>query len=290
VELLPDPVQELVATLTRVPGVVAIVLGGSRARDLVRPDSDYDIGLYYDEERPFATASIAEVAKVAAGADAEVTDLYGWGPWVNGGAWLTVGGHKVDLLYKNIQQVRRTIEACTAGEVELDFAQQPPFGFFTYTYLGETRWCLPLHDPWGTVADLKELVADYPEALRARVVPAYLNHVDFTLRCADAPATRGDAYLVVGSLTRAAVYLNHALLAHNRGFFINEKSILVDLAGMHGVPTGYADRVQALLAAPTASADDLVARVGELRALYEEAQGIIGTYEPPSPVEEREDL
>ena len=41
------PLNEIADRLVAVGGVVGVVLGGSRARGTHRPDSDYDLGLYY---------------------------------------------------------------------------------------------------------------------------------------------------------------------------------------------------------------------------------------------------
>jgi predicted nucleotidyltransferase len=38
----------LAERLSRIPGVVAVTLGGSRAQGTHRPDSDCDFGLYYE--------------------------------------------------------------------------------------------------------------------------------------------------------------------------------------------------------------------------------------------------
>ena len=40
--------DRVTTALTPVRGVRALVLGGSRARDIANERSDYDIGLYYD--------------------------------------------------------------------------------------------------------------------------------------------------------------------------------------------------------------------------------------------------
>ena len=32
-----------------------------------------------------------------------------WGPWIDGGAWLTCGGVKVDLLYRELGRVRAAV-------------------------------------------------------------------------------------------------------------------------------------------------------------------------------------
>lgn len=59
--------QKIIDNVTRklegVPGIVGVVLGGSRARGTHRPDSDIDIGIYYDESAGFDVARLNEIAK-----------------------------------------------------------------------------------------------------------------------------------------------------------------------------------------------------------------------------------
>ncbi len=79
--------QELVGTLIPVEGLQAIVLGGSRASGTQHPDSDIDLGLYYYEGTPLDIYHLRKIARELNDfADPEVTELGGWGPWVNGGA------------------------------------------------------------------------------------------------------------------------------------------------------------------------------------------------------------
>ena len=55
-----------------------------------------------------------------------VAGFYQWGPWVNGGAWLTIGGQRVDFLYRSLEHVERTIADAEAGRYELHHAQHHP--------------------------------------------------------------------------------------------------------------------------------------------------------------------
>ncbi len=59
-------VERLVARLVTLPGVVAVALGGSRARGEAHPDSDWDFGLYF-RRAGFASA---DGLLAAPGADA----------------------------------------------------------------------------------------------------------------------------------------------------------------------------------------------------------------------------
>src|SRR5881398_1859066 len=120
--------QQLVDQLKPVHGLRAIVLGGSYASGSQRPDSDIDIGLYYDEHQPLNTAHVRSIASILNDTPTPtVTGLGGWGPWVNGGAWLTIGGQRVDFLYRDIDHVERVIAAAEAGRYEVHYLQQPPF-------------------------------------------------------------------------------------------------------------------------------------------------------------------
>jgi hypothetical protein len=42
----------IASELSKIPGVIAVVLGGSYARRAARPDSDLDVGLYYSKNSP----------------------------------------------------------------------------------------------------------------------------------------------------------------------------------------------------------------------------------------------
>ena len=94
---MPDPLLERVLTaLAAVPGVVSVVLGGSRAAGAAHASSDYDIGLYFSERTGLDVERLREVVRslVDEPAAAQVTEVGGWGPWIVGGGWLTIGGQK----------------------------------------------------------------------------------------------------------------------------------------------------------------------------------------------------
>ena len=105
-QLSPEQ-RELVSSLAKQLGASAgsgaVVLGGSHARGRAQPGSDIDLGLLYSEAAPFSIQSVRELAEdVNDTAGPVVTDFYGWGPWVNGGAWLTIGGQRVDFIYRSL--------------------------------------------------------------------------------------------------------------------------------------------------------------------------------------------
>ena len=76
-----DPLlTRLTSAFAEVPGIAAIVLGGSRARGSVHPASDYDIGLYFTAAAPLNTERLLAAAKVVADnpAVASVTSIGEW--------------------------------------------------------------------------------------------------------------------------------------------------------------------------------------------------------------------
>ena len=104
---VPDVALHVAERLRTLSGVAAVVLGGSVARGDADARSDVDLGLYYDPARPFAIPALREVARELDDrhqADL-VTDFGGWGPWINGGGWLVIGGTRVDWLYRDLTKV-----------------------------------------------------------------------------------------------------------------------------------------------------------------------------------------
>src|SRR5689334_22153930 len=115
-----DLIRDLVERVRGIDGVAAVVLGGSRARNTHTPESDIDLGIYYD---PAAPLDITQLERVACAVDDShrlglMTAIGGWGPWINGGGWLTVQGIAVDFLYRDLSRVRHYTEAACAGQIE----------------------------------------------------------------------------------------------------------------------------------------------------------------------------
>jgi hypothetical protein len=102
----------LAERLAGIPGVIAVTLGGSRAQGTDRPGSDWDFGLYYRGE-------IDPSAIRRLGYPGTVTDPGAWAYPMNGGAWLTVDGQRVDLLYRDLRDVERWITEANDGRWEL---------------------------------------------------------------------------------------------------------------------------------------------------------------------------
>ena len=130
--------DRLVRTLGGVIGVRAIVLGGSRARGEATAASDYDIGLYYEPAAQIDVGALGKaIATLPGPTTSTVTAIGEWGPWINGGAWLTVEGTRVDLLYRDMAKVRGVIATCHAGHIERAYQPGHPHGFISSIWMGE---------------------------------------------------------------------------------------------------------------------------------------------------------
>jgi predicted nucleotidyltransferase len=276
-------VSSLAKRLSAIPGMKAVVLGGSHARGRAQLGSDIDLGLLYSDAAPFSIQAIRELAEDLNDTPGPVvTDFYGWGPWVNGGAWLTIGGQRIDFIYRSLEHVERVIADAEAGRYELDYSQQPPFGFFSLIYLGEVAICIPLFDPETRLDALKRRVAEYPEPLRRAIVQDYLWQAEFALVAfARKCASRADTYGTVACITRAVNQLVLALFALNSKYLINDKTTLAEVAEFQRAPRDFAVRVQNTLAHPGTSAAELTATVDSIAQLLREAIELTdGLYQP----------
>ena len=122
--------EDLAERLAAVPGVVAVTLGGSRAVGAAVEGSDWDFGLYYRGGLDPADIS-------ALGWPGRVFAPGEWGSIVNGGAWLTVGGAKVDLIYRDLDEVLRWTAAAGEGRFEIRREVGYVAGIATYILAGE---------------------------------------------------------------------------------------------------------------------------------------------------------
>jgi predicted nucleotidyltransferase len=237
-------IEAIAGEIMTVAGVEAVVLGGSRGRGNHKPDSDYDIGIYYHSA---ATFEIAVLNRVAQKIDDEhrenlCTQVGGWGPWVTGGGWLLVNGEHVDFIYRELPRVARVIDECIAGRIEIGYQAGHPFGFMSSIYMGEVATSKILCDPHGKLAALKAKAQPYPPALK-RAITGMAWEAGFSLSVLPKAIAREDAAYLAGHAFRAIMCMTQALFALNEQYCLNEKGS-VALAGTFKLcPPRYAKRV-----------------------------------------------
>ncbi len=239
---------EITTSLHRIPGVIAVVLGGSRARGEERPDSDWDFGLYYRG----AQRSIDPADVRALGYAGSVFAPGDWGPIVNGGAWLTIGGERVDLIYRDLDQVEAWLADAEAGRFSVSREVGYVAGIATYVPVGELAICRQL-------AGERLPRPSFPTALRRTAPPWWRNIAAGALVCAAAHADRGDPAACLAHLGQALLAEAQARLAARGEWALNEKGLLAraELGHMGAVLAGSGTMPAELAATVDTVRDDL---------------------------------
>ncbi|MEU9122276.1 nucleotidyltransferase domain-containing protein [Streptomyces sp. NPDC048506] len=271
-----EPVEGIAAGIAQVPGVVGVMLGGSRARGTHRADSDWDLGIYYRGEP--AVAALAALAAEVVGEPVEVYGPGAWGPWVNGGAWLVLpDGRHVDWILRDVDRVRRVWQECCAGRFEIGVQAGHPLGFWSPAYPGEVALGRVLADVDGELAGLQEAARDYPEALRTALTGAAVWDAGFSVALAGKSYTARDVLHAALCLSRAVGYLVQALHAHHGVWCLNEKGALAAAGAMSRSLSGFADRATALLARLGRTEGELGRSLTDAEALVAEVRAVVAT-------------
>jgi predicted nucleotidyltransferase len=222
-------VAALAGELADLPGAVAVVLGGSRAGATHRPDSDWDLGVYYrGSRRPLDPGDVRRLGRAG-----HVSELGEWGPIVNGGAWLTIDGTPVDVLFRDLDVVERWLGDAQEGRFEVLSQNGYLVGAPTYVLAGELAVCRPIS---GELPRPR-----FPEPLADAAAGRWRGRAGVALMFAEIHARAGDTVCCSGMLACAVLCVAHARLAERREWVLNEKG-LVARAGL--------EEAQALLARP----------------------------------------
>jgi hypothetical protein len=184
----------------------------------------------------------------------EVFPVGGWGGGVfNGGAWLTVEGRRVDVHYRDLDDVEHHLAEARAGRFRIERLLFHLVGVPTYIVVAELADRVLLH------GDLP--CPGYPDALRATAPPRWLGEARATLDYARrGHAARGHLTDTAGAVAVAIAAAAHAVLAARGEWITNDKQ-LIDRAGLRP-----ADAVVTGLSAEPTVLDRAVGAAGDVIA------------------------
>ena len=181
-------------------------------------------------------------------------------------------GQRVDFLYRNSDFVSRILDDCNNGIIEIDYLQQPPYGFYSYMYCAETQICKPLYDPDNILYMLKAKVAVYPQALKQAIIQRNLWSANFSLENGQKAAKRGDIYFTAGCVSRAMSMLIQVLYALNDTYFLSEKNLAKHTSTFRVLPSSFSKRVEAILSNVGSDAEQLTRSISSTYLLLHDLQ------------------
>ncbi len=274
--------SHIVENLAQVSGVKAIALGGSQSRGEADAHSDFDFGVYY--AGTLDAAALQECLKSLD--DGHRDNLLNppgeWGPWINGGGWLTVEGVPVDVLLRDIERVEEVVADCIAGRVTIDYQSGHPFGFTNTIYAAETHYCQPLwQDDSLPLERLKSLLysrGKYSPAMREVMVRKFLWEAWFSLACGRKAALKGDINYAMGSAFRSVCAWVEVIYALNDSYLMNEKGSLSRIEHLDRKPTEMQTRVHTAYGLFAAGKGQQAYEI--MDELHAEIEGLTGETEP----------
>lgn len=265
--------DKVVAALTEISGIEAVVLGGSRARGTQSPESDIDIGIYYEN----ATFDLVSLNKAAQLLDDEhrenlIVPPGEWGKWVNGGGWLIIDGYHVDFILRDVERVENVITECQEGNISAHYQTGHPHAYINVMYMGELAVCKMLWDKKGNISLRKSIAEQYPSKLKKAIIGFFGFEARFSLMFAESNAKKNDVYYVTAHIVRAISALNQVLFAINEEYCLNEKKAVGMIDGFNIHPLGYQDKVNSIF---TVAGTDSSNACIQLRQLIDEVQGML---------------
>ncbi|WP_028551947.1 nucleotidyltransferase domain-containing protein [Paenibacillus sp. UNC451MF] len=270
-------ISNMVDNLKQISGISALVLGGSRARGSESPNSDIDIGIYYASEKGL---DITQLRRVAAAMDDDhrenlVTEIGGWGPWINGGGWLKVNQIPVDLLFRDQNKVSHVIEKCIMGDITIDYQPGHPHGFANSIYLAEIALCKVLWDPSDIIGKLKSRTIPYPTAFQEATIHKFFWEATFALDNAYKGIYKKDLSYIAGCCFSSVSCLNQVLFAINETYLMNEKGATAIADSFSVVPRKYFQRISEIFTLITKDQESLKKAINMMEELIQETENLM---------------
>lgn len=233
--------DQVADALWALPTVHAVTLGGSRAQGTHRPDSDWDLAVYY--RGPFDPQALRDL-----GWEGHVSEVGAWGGGVfNGGAWLRIEDRPVDVHYRDLDVVEREVARVGDGDFTIEPLLFHLAGIPSYLVVGELASNRVLR---GALVPVP-----YPDELRRSASRVWADRAELTLSYAEHHhAPYGRVAQCAGLIAVAATEYAHAVLAARGEWTTNEKRLL-DRAGLRDVD----DLIAALGPDPRALVDAVAA-------------------------------
>ena len=263
----------VVAEISKCTGIIGIVLGGSRATGMYTPNSDIDVGVYYDKsEVDFDALNLVAQKLDDRHSQCLICQEGQWGEWVNCGGWLIMDNRHVDIIMRDIARVRDIIKRTDEGSFSINYQTGHPHAYIDAMYRGELALSKTLFARDEEFLCLKDKAQVYPKPLREALISFFMFEAEFSCSLAESYAKNDDIYYTVGHLFRAVSAINQVVFAANEIYCLNEKKAVFRIQSLPIKPKKYREKVESILSLSCEKADSCI---GQLKDLCSEVKELL---------------
>lgn len=270
-------INKILTSLKTVKGIEAVVLGGSRAKGNYTEKSDIDIGIYYSNSTEL---DLKELNRVATELDDEhrpnlITKVGEWGPWINGGGWLSIDGIATDFLLRDLSKVFSVIDDCLNKKITIDYQPGHPHGFVNTIYVAETYYCKILWETNNVIGNLKDRITPYPSSIKIGIIDKFLWEAGFSNSIAYKGILKDDIVYTTGCIYRVISCLIQVLYALNETYIMNEKGALANIDTFRIVPKDFKRKIEDILYLLSKDTKNMKNLIDELSYIVKEVENLI---------------
>lgn len=266
--------RRVVSTCSKVPGVAAIGLGGSRSIRTGDAGSDYDVIIFSDADVELDHAAMRRT--VAALGGAMQTMRHKPGQSLLGEVY--IDGTKVELFFRRIPMIANEIARAREGKFTRVFNPLHVVGFVSTITISYATYVIPLWDPQGKLKRLIASAYPYPEALRAQMLKTFGSEAKVALNYAGKARSVEDAAHLAALYGRVIAAWGLVLFAANRRYPVIDKGGRRLVAALPNSPANYVFRTNAVIRA--LAAGDLAGAFDEANRLNAEVMRISRASQP----------
>jgi len=231
--------SDVIATFSKVPGVSAIALGGSRSIGTASPHSDFDLVVFMQKPGDIDVRAISATVTAITDGPMNVTKTLAL-------AEFSKQGLKFDVFFRVIDKIATEIEAAASGKFSQNRHPLHPNGFISTVMISYAAYAKPLWDPEGRLARLIASTQPYPELLRQNMISKFRTEAALALRHAAKVEQPDEIAYLAALYAQASSIWSLALFAINRRYPLIDKGAGKILMSLPLHPQNYQTRTTAL--------------------------------------------
>jgi len=231
-------------------GSCAIALAGAHAKGTADISSDLDIYLFAEcflpaDQRHTLIRTISDPDKpiyISNNADGR--------PW-GGSMDFYFDGIPVEINIRTFALVDKIVNDSLSGKFEIVPATWTSNGYYTYVYLSELNFIVPVWDPNGYLSMRKALVVTYPEPLRNAIIRRFMDRAETWLDNFhyNTAIERCDLLFIAPIILHTVLDMVQVVFALNRTYFNGDKKLEKALNAMPLCPQFLKTKLSFLLTA-----------------------------------------